>query len=97
MVREEFTVTEIRNVRTGEAVNSTTTRDVNRQTANVSATQKQIQQLIELQQQLAEQEANAATGSGGGGLDLGFSGLGSIGVGGALIAGGAALFILGKD
>jgi len=96
-IREKFTITEMRDYTTGETVEKTVTHTYNRQTSNVSVTQEQIDQLIELQQKLAEQEANAATGGGGGWDFGGFGNLGAMPAGALVAAAGAAVVLLGRN
>lgn len=92
LVEGEFRISEMRNAKTGEKVNKTVHHHYNRQTSNVSVTEEQLQELIEVREDINDAEAAAAGGGGGGDLfpDLGFGGGGSLGL---IIAalGGAAL------
>ena len=94
LIENDFRITEMRNVKTGEQVNRTVIHHYNRQTANATLTEEQLQQMTELMTLLNEREAAAAGGGGGGWPDLGFGGAGlPIGL---LVAAGGALVLL-KD
>lgn len=67
LIQENFTLTEMVNLKTGEAVQNTTLQDYNRQTADVSLTEEQFQQLIDLRTEVEDAEAAAAGGGGSGG------------------------------
>jgi hypothetical protein len=91
LIQQDFEITEMTNVQTGETVNSTQLQDYNRQTADTSLTADQLAQLLELRQELDEKQAQAG---GGGGL-LGSLGLDGMSTGVILALGAVvALFLL---
>lgn len=70
LVQEDFRINSMRNTQTDEEVNSTSLQEYNRQTADVTLTQEQLDKLLNLRQKYDEMEQDAATG-GDGGLGLG--------------------------
>lgn len=91
LIQQDFEITELTNVQTGETVNSTQLENYNRQTADTGLTAEQLAQLLELRQELDEKQANAG---GGGGL-LGSLGLDGMSTGVILALGAVvALFLL---
>ncbi|MXR20769.1 hypothetical protein [Halobacterium bonnevillei] len=92
-IGSDFKITSMTNVKTGESTNSTTTESYNTQTADVTLTQEQLQQLLELRESVQEREEAAASGGGF------FDGLGlsaDVAVPGLVVAAGAALVLLGR-
>lgn len=73
IVEEPFVINSMTNTRTGNATNQTTTQSYNKQTADVTLTQEQLQNLIDIREEINDREASAAGGSGGWGLG-GFDG-----------------------
>jgi hypothetical protein len=91
LIQQDFTITTLTDVKTGETVNETQLEDYNRQTADTSLTADQLAQLLELRQELDEKQAQAG---GGGGL-LGSLGLDGMSTGVILALGAVvALFLL---
>jgi hypothetical protein len=71
IVEGEFTIESMTNVRTGESTDSTELQEYNRQTADAGWSEEQRQQLLDIQEQLNEIQAQAVGGGGGDGTSSG--------------------------
>jgi len=92
-INSDFKITSMTNVKTGESTNSTTTESYNTQTSDISVTEEQLQQLLEIREDIQEREEAAASGGGF------FDGLGlsaDVAIPGLVVAAGAALVLLGR-
>ncbi|MXR20323.1 hypothetical protein [Halobacterium bonnevillei] len=92
-IGSDFKITSMTDVQTGEDKTSTTTESYNTQTSDVSLTEEQLQQLIEIRDAIQDREEAAASGGGF------FDGLGlnaDVAVPGLVVAAGAALVLLGR-
>jgi len=94
VIGSDFKITSMTNVKTGESTDSTTTESYNTQTSDVSLTEEQLQQLLDIREDIQEREEAAASGGGGFFDGLGLSA--DVAVPGLVVAAGAALVLLGR-
>jgi hypothetical protein len=94
LIQENFTLTEMVNVKTGESVNSTQLQDYTQQTSDPSLTVEEFERLLELRNEVEEAEAAAGAG-GGSGLNTEIFGMPAYVL--LLIAAAGAMFLSGRD
>lgn len=73
VIEGEFSIPEMVNVQTGEAVTNTTTQEYHRQTVDSGPSAEDWQQLLDLQQELDDTQAAAAGGGSNQGLLIGIA------------------------